>query len=61
MMTILLEINRLAREYNGRCIFKDLNLQVAAGEKIGLIGETAPARALYSRLLPDGKSLRKAW
>ena len=51
MMTILLEINRLAREYNGRCIFKDLNLQVAAGEKIGLIGGNGAGKSTLLKII----------
>ena len=49
MMTILLEAAGLNKEYNGRPVLSNLSFQVAAGEKVGLIGRNLFSRGYLER------------
>ena len=51
MMTILLESARLCKEYNGRPVWSNLTFQLAAGEKVGLIGRNGSGKSTLLKII----------
>ena len=51
MMTIILEASRLSKEYNGHPVLTNLNFQVDAGEKVGLIGRNGSGKSTLLKLI----------
>src|SRR5690554_2438952 len=51
MMTILLESARLCKEYNGRPVWSNLTFQLAAGEKVGMIGRNGSGKSTLLKII----------
>ncbi|QED22880.1 ABC-F family ATP-binding cassette domain-containing protein [Candidatus Deianiraea vastatrix] len=47
----MINIRELSIEFNGRCIFEDVNFSINPGEKIGLIGRNGTGKTTFLKLL----------
>ncbi len=61
-MQHLLEIDRLARRFNGRSVLRDVSLQLRAGEYVAIVGESGVGKSTLLNLIagldrPDGGRL----
>jgi len=55
----MLEIDRLARQFNGRSVLRDVSLQLHAGEYVAIVGESGVGKSTLLNLIagldrPDG-------
>ena len=58
----MLEIDRLARQFNGRSVLRDVSLQLRAGEYVAIVGESGVGKSTLLNLIagldrPDGGRL----
>jgi len=58
----MLEIDRLARQFNGRSVLRDVSLQLHAGEYVAIVGESGVGKSTLLNLIagldrPDGGRL----
>ncbi len=58
-------LERLARQFGGRYLFRDLTWQIARGERIGLVGPNGAGKTTLARILvgldaPDEGAVRQA-
>lgn len=58
----MLEIDRLARQFNGRGVLRDVSLQLRAGEYVAIVGESGVGKSTLLNLIagldrPDGGRL----
>lgn len=58
----MLEIDRLARQFNGRSVLRDVSLQLQAGEYVAIVGESGVGKSTLLNLIagldrPDGGRL----
>ena len=58
----MLEIDRLARRFNGRSVLRDVSLQLRAGEYVAIVGESGVGKSTLLNLIagldrPDGGRL----
>ena len=49
--TSLIEFNNISKSYGKRQVLKDINLQIAAGEKIALVGESGAGKTTLLNLI----------
>ncbi|MFO7542248.1 MAG: ABC transporter ATP-binding protein [Thiobacillus sp.] len=47
----MLEINRLARQFNGRSVLRDVSLQLQAGEYVAIVGESGVGKSTLLNLI----------
>ena len=45
----MLEIDHLARQFNGRSVLRDISLQLQAGEYVAIVGESGVGKLMMSR------------
>ena len=58
----MLDIDRLARQFNGRSVLRDVSLQLRAGEYVAIVGESGVGKSTLLNLIagldrPDGGRL----
>jgi putative ABC transport system ATP-binding protein len=58
----MLDIDRLARQFNGRSVLRDVSLQLQAGEYVAIVGESGVGKSTLLNLIagldrPDGGRL----
>ncbi|WP_018757950.1 ribosomal protection-like ABC-F family protein [Paenibacillus terrigena] len=64
MKSTLLKVNQASKEYNGKVIFEQVNLEIVEGEHVALfgkngVGKTTLLQALLGRLELDGGTIQR--
>jgi ATP-binding cassette subfamily F protein 3 len=47
----LVELHKVAKSYNGKCVFRDIDLVIENGNKIALIGKNGAGKSTLSRII----------